>query len=75
MHTIEFQATVKDGTIEIPVEHRAEFCDRVQVRLQTINEPAGGRNLIDELLARPRKLKGGGPTAHTRGGCIASDFT
>jgi hypothetical protein len=30
MHTVEIQATVKDGTIEIPPVHRAELCDRVQ---------------------------------------------
>jgi hypothetical protein len=57
MHAIEFQATVKDGTIEIPPEHRAEFRDRVQVRLQTLEKPAGGSTYLDELIAHPVKLK------------------
>ena len=58
MHTVEFQATVKDGTIEIPPEHRAEFRDRVQVRLQTVDKPLGGRTYLDELIAHPLRLKG-----------------
>ena len=70
LHTVEFQATVKDGTIEIPPEHRAEFRDRVHVRLQTIEEPTGERTYLDELLAHPLKLKGFRPLsrdeAHAR---------
>ena len=58
MHTVEFQTTVKNGTIEIPPEHQGEFPDHVKVTLQSIDAPPGGENLIDELIARPLKLPG-----------------
>lgn len=70
MHTVEFQAMVKNGTIEIPPEHRAEFRDRVRVRLQTLERPVGSRTYLDELIAHPLKLKGFRPLtrdeAHAR---------
>lgn len=70
MHAIEFQATIKDGMIEIPSKYRDEFRDRVKVRLQALEEPTHCRNMIDELMARPLKLTGFRPLsreeAHAR---------
>lgn len=70
MRIIEFQTTVKNGTIDVPPEHREQFRDRVKVTLQTIDAPVTGENFIDELLARPLKVPGFQPLtreeAHAR---------
>ena len=58
MKTIEFQATVKEGKIEIPRQYIGEITDRVSVILLT--EEASGKtaNFIDALLVHPVRAKG-----------------
>ena len=57
MYAVEFQATVTNGTIHIPPEHRQKFRRRVKVILLA-EEPMGPTsNLIDHLLAKPLQIK------------------
>ncbi|MDZ7704698.1 MAG: hypothetical protein U5L04_09485 [Trueperaceae bacterium] len=52
MKAIEFLATVHNGVIEIPEQHRAEL--RRQVRVIVLqDEPSGEPDFIDELLDNP----------------------
>jgi hypothetical protein len=57
MYAIEFQATVKNGTIEIPEVYRDRFKERVRVILLA-EEESGTGNLIDQLLQHPIKVAG-----------------
>jgi hypothetical protein len=70
MHAVEFRTTVSNGTIEIPPEHRGELSGLVKVRVEPVDSPAGVRNLIDELIARPVRRPGFRPLtreeAHAR---------
>lgn len=70
MHAVEFRTTVNNGTIEIPPEHRGKLSGLVEVRVELVNGPSGGRNLIDELIARPVRRPGFRPLtreeAHAR---------
>jgi len=55
MYAVEFQATIKDGTIEIPEVYRHRFRERVRVILLA-EEESTTANLIDQLLQRPLKI-------------------
>jgi hypothetical protein len=70
MNAIEFQATVKNGVIEIPPEHAKNLAERVRVILLVENAPQSTTNLIDELITRPVRVKGFRPLsredAHAR---------
>jgi hypothetical protein len=57
MTTIEFDAQVTDGTIEIPAAHRRDVSGPVHVILVPRCQPAQATK-IDELLARPLVLAG-----------------
>jgi hypothetical protein len=57
MQSVEFQTTVRNGIIEIPPEWRGSFKNRVRVILQAEETSAPAKNLIDQLLARPVRLK------------------
>ena len=57
MQSVEFQTTVKNGIIEIPPEWRGSFKNRVRVTLQVEEESTPTKNLIDQLLARPVRMK------------------
>lgn len=54
---IEFRATIKNGTIEIPVKYRGKIKDRVRVILVPEGKQQKTRNLIDHLLANPVRVK------------------
>ena len=56
MLAVEFQTTVKNGTIEIPPEHRTRFKHRVRVILLAEETSRAAPNLIDQLLARPLRI-------------------
>jgi hypothetical protein len=58
MYAVEFQTTVKDGTIEIPAKYRGQLPDRVRVILLAEPESADKANMIDLLLAQPVVVKG-----------------
>jgi hypothetical protein len=52
MYAVEFQAKVKNGSIEIPKEYRTRFKERVRVILLT-EEEGTAANFIDQLLQHP----------------------
>jgi hypothetical protein len=57
MYAIEFQAKVKNGTIEIPSQYRDKLKRVVRVIvLAEVEEKTD--NLIDQLLETPFRLKG-----------------
>ena len=57
MRTAEFEADVRNGTIEIPAEYRELFGDSVRVTLSA-DEPDGRSSLtiLDQWLASPIRL-------------------
>jgi hypothetical protein len=57
MYAMEFQAKIKDGTIEIPEIYRNRFKDRVRVILLAEAESAT-ETFIDQLLQHPLKVAG-----------------
>ena len=57
MESVEFQATVRNGIIEIPPEWRGAFKNRVRVILQAEETSTPTENLIDQLLARPVRME------------------
>ena len=57
MLAVEFQATVKDGVIEIPPEYRDQIRGRVRVILLTDEALAVKANMIDVLLAHPVEVQ------------------
>jgi hypothetical protein len=57
MYAVEFQAQIKDGTIQIPEVYRHRFKERVRVILLTEEESTTG-NLIDQLLQHPLRVAG-----------------
>jgi hypothetical protein len=63
MQAVEFQATIKNGTIEIPTEFRDRLAGNVRVILLTEDRPRTGANLIDRLLAQPMQVPGFRPLA------------
>jgi len=59
MHAIEFQTTVHDGVLQIPLEYRRELDGRdVRVVVDTRTEDAGE---TETLLARLRRARMAGP--------------
>lgn len=56
MYTIEFQAQVKDGVIEVPSQYRDKIAKSVRVIILAERE-ARDDNLIDQLLAAPLRLQ------------------
>jgi hypothetical protein len=57
MYAVEFQAKIKDGTIEIPEVYRHRFKEHVRVILLA-EEESTTVNLIDQLLQHPLKVAG-----------------
>ena len=57
MRTAEFEADVRNGTIEIPLEYRERFGDFVRVTLSS-DEPACGSEatILDQWLASPIQI-------------------
>ena len=57
MYTIEFQAKIRNGKIEIPVQYREQLQETVKVIIQA-EAPEPSYNLIDQLLEKPLEVKG-----------------
>jgi hypothetical protein len=55
MTAVEFQAHIKNGTIEIPVEYRDQVKGTVRVIVLS-SERLPESNIIDRLLAEPVKI-------------------
>jgi hypothetical protein len=62
MYAVEFQAKIKDGTIEIPEIYRNRFKERVRVILLAEGESTA-ETFIDKLLQNPLKVAGFKPIA------------
>ncbi|GIX47878.1 MAG: hypothetical protein KatS3mg131_2089 [Candidatus Tectimicrobiota bacterium] len=58
MFAIEFQATVKEGMIEIPRQYLGKITNRVRVILLVEEAPETTTTFIDQLLAHPVRVKG-----------------
>jgi hypothetical protein len=57
MYAIEFHTTVKNGMIQIPREYEKRFRHRVKVILLAEEVARPTTNLIDQLLAKPLRIK------------------
>ena len=57
MYVVEFQAKVKNGSIEIPKEYQTRFKERVRVILLAEEENTAA-NFIDYLLQHPVPIPG-----------------
>jgi len=55
MYAVEFQAQIKNGTIEIPEAYRSRFKEHVRVLLLA-EEDSPTVTLIDQLLQYPVKV-------------------
>ena len=62
MYAVEFQAKIKNGTIEIPEIYRNRFKERVRVILLA-EEESTAETFIDKLLQHPLKVAGFKPIA------------
>ena len=58
MYAIEFQTTVKNGSIEIPRQYLRNLTNRVRVILLVEEASKTTVNFIDQLLAHPVRVKG-----------------
>ena len=57
MYAVEFQARIKDGTIEIPEVYQEQFKEKVRVILLA-EEASLSTDIIDQLLQHPLKVEG-----------------
>jgi len=57
MYAVEFQAQIKNGTIELPEAYRIHFKERGRVILLAEDE-SSTMTLIDQLLQHPLKVPG-----------------
>ncbi len=58
MQAVEFQATVKNGMIEIPRKFRQGLTQQVRVIVLAEERPSQSFNLIDELMQNPLAIEG-----------------
>ena len=69
VYTVQFEALVQDGKIEIPIQYRTRIGDVVRVILLAEREE-NAPNLIDHLLENPLPVRGFQPLsrdeAHAR---------
>ena len=57
MRTAEFEADVRNGTIEIPAEYRNLFADSVRVTLSSDEpDPRPSLTILDQWLAEPIRV-------------------
>ena len=64
MQAVEFQAKIKNGTIEIPSQYQDKLKEVVRVIILT-DEGETTTNLIDQLLTTPLKVKDFRPLTRT----------
>lgn len=58
MTTVQFQATIKNGVIEIPRKYRGKFKDgSARVILKSKGAKTLSVNYLDQLMANPVKVK------------------
>ena len=56
MYAVEFEATVRNGLIEVPAELRETLSEQVRVILLAREPRKRGRNLIEHLMDHPLHL-------------------
>lgn len=57
MATVEFEASVKNGIIEVPAAHKADLVEGGKVRVTVLSpSKTAKRGLIAELIANPVQL-------------------
>ena len=60
MHAVEFKATIKNGTIEVPKRFRSEISETVKVIIlkdhQAKRKATSSPDVIGALLARPLQV-------------------
>lgn len=57
MRTAEFEAEVKNGTVEIPAEYREQFGNSVRVTLSSEEpDPGSSLTILDQWLASPIRI-------------------
>ena len=70
MQTIEFRTKIKDGVIQIPARLRKKVAGDVRVILIPKDEKTSQTDVIEELMAKPLKVRGFKPLmrdeAHAR---------
>lgn len=64
MQAVEFQAKIKNGIIEIPVQYKDKLKETVRVIILT-EESESPTNFIDQLLASPLKVSDFKPLSRT----------
>jgi hypothetical protein len=57
MVTVQFQAKVKNGVIQIPRKYQGKFNDKVHVILRVEGKKAASMNYLDKLMTNPVKVK------------------
>ena len=57
MVTVQFQARVKNGVIQIPRKYQGRFGERVHVILKVETRKGMTHNYLDSLIANPVKIK------------------
>lgn len=57
MYAVEFQTTIKNGMIEIPAEYQQNLKRSVRVILLAEDVGQTTKSFIDQLLARPLRVK------------------
>ena len=57
MYAVEFQTTIKNGVIGIPAEYQRNLNRSVRVILLAEDVPQATTGFIDQLLARPLRVK------------------
>lgn len=57
MVTVQFEAKVKNGVIQIPKRYLGKFDDHVRVILKVEARKNAAKNYLDDLMANPVKVK------------------
>jgi len=57
MVTVQFQAKVKNGVIQIPRKYQGRFGENVRVILKAENHKGATLTYLDSLMANPVKIK------------------
>jgi hypothetical protein len=61
MYAFEFQAKLKDGRIEVPVEYQDKISGTVHVIVLSPEKSAGTADMVDRLLEHPIEIENFAP--------------
>jgi len=57
MATVQFQARIKNGVIQVPKRYQGKFNNTVRVILKAEVKKVPTKNYLDQLMANPVKVK------------------